>query len=397
MLNERLEALGDNPFYRLATLLAGTQPLANETPLLMSAGEPQHPPPALLAETVAANAHLWGKYPGNEGSPEFRRAATNWLNRRYGLPEGMIDPERQVLPLVGTKEGLYLLAQVAVPQEKKGKRPTVLLPNPYYHVYNAAAVMSGAEAVFLPATKETGFLPDLDAIPEETLERCALFYLCSPANPQGALADLDYLKRLIALARRYDFVLLADECYAEIYDTVPPPGALEAAAAMGGSTDHVLVMHSLSKRSSAPGIRCGFVAGCPDLLRMFTRLRSYGGSTVPMPLLAAATALWDEETHVAENRALYRQKIDIAERVIGDRFAFYRPPGGFFLWLDVGDGEKATHRLWTQAGIKVVPGGYIARPNADGSNIGQPYIRVALVHDADKVEAGLGRLVRALG
>ena len=396
MLNDRLEMLGDNPFYRLAKLLAGVQPLANEAPLLMSAGEPQHPPPPLLAETVARNAHLWGKYPGNEGGPEFRRAVAGWLGRRYGLPDGMIDPDRQVLPLSGTKEGLYLLAQVAVPQEKNGRPPTVLLPNPYYHVYSAAAVMAGAEPVFLAATKETGFLPDLDAIPEETLDRCALFYLCSPANPQGAQAELGYLKRLIGLARRHDFVLVADECYAEIYDDTPPAGALEAAAALGGATDHVLVMHSLSKRSSAPGIRCGFVAGCPDLIRLFTRLRSYGGATVPMPLLAAATELWNEETHVAENRALYRQKFDVAERVLGGRFGFYRPPGGFFLWLDVGDGEDAARRLWADAGVKVVPGGYIAKPNADGSNIGQSYIRVALVHDADKVEAGLGRLVRAL-
>ncbi len=396
MLNERLEALGDNPFYRLHDLLAGTQPFANETPLLMSAGEPQHPPPTLLAETVAQNAHLWGKYPGNEGSPEFRRAVAGWLARRYGLPAGMIDPDRQVLPLSGTKEGLFLVSMVAVPQEKNGRRPTVLLPNPYYHVYSAAAAMSGAEPVFLPATKETGFLPDLDAIPADTLDRCALFYLCSPANPQGALADLEYLKKLVTLARKHDFVLIADECYAEIYDRAPPPGALEAAAALGGDTDHVLVMHSLSKRSSAPGIRCGFVAGCPALIRSFTRLRSYGGSSVPMPLLAAATALWDEESHVAENRTLYRQKFDIAERVLGGRFDFYRPPGGFFLWLDVGDGEVAAKRLWSEAAIKVVPGGYIAKPDPDGTNIGQRYIRVALIHDADTVEAGLGRLVRAL-
>ena len=397
MLNERLDALGDNPFYRLATLLAGRQPLANETPLLMSAGEPQHPPPALLAETVARNAHLWGRYPGNEGDPAFRRAVAAWLQRRYKLPEGMIDPDRQILPLSGTKEGLYMLAQVAVPAEKNGRRPTVLLPNPYYHVYSAAAVMSGAEPVFLPATRETGFLPDLDAISEELLARCAVFYLCSPANPQGVPADLDYLKRLIALARQHDFLLVADECYAEIYDDAPPSGALEAAAALGGATDHVVVMHSLSKRSSAPGIRCGFVAGCLETIRLFTRLRSYGGPSVPMPLLAAATALWEEEAHVTENRNLYRQKFDIAERLLGGRYGFYRPPGGFFLWLDVGNGEEATSRLWTEAGIKVVPGGYIARPDADGRNVGKPYIRVALVHDAETVEAGLDRMVRVLG
>ncbi|MCC7275446.1 MAG: aminotransferase class I/II-fold pyridoxal phosphate-dependent enzyme [Alphaproteobacteria bacterium] len=396
MLNERLEALGDYPFQRLADLLAGIKPLANEKPLMMSAGEPQNDPPPLLAETVARHAHLWGRYPGNEGTPEFRRAVADWLDRRYRLPAGLIDPDKQILPLSGTKEGLFMMAFLAVPQDKRGKRPVVLLPNPYYHVYSAAAVMSGAEPVFLPATRETGFLPDIDAIDPELLERCALFYLCSPANPQGALASMDYLKRLVALARKHDFVLLADECYAEIYDKEAPPGALEAAAALDGSTDKVVVMHSLSKRSSAPGLRCGFVAGCPTVLQLFRRLRSYGGATVPMPLLAAATELWREESHVLENRTLYRRKIDIAERLLGGRFGFYRPPGGFFLWLDVGDGEAAAKRLWAEAAIKVVPGGYIAKPDADGVNIGRSYIRVALVHDLDTVEAGLTRFVRAL-
>jgi len=396
MLNERLEALGDYPFARLNALISGLQPKANETPLLMSAGEPQHDPPALLAETVAQNAHLWGKYPPNDGTPAFRRAAAGWLARRYRLPEGMIDPDRQVLPLVGTKEGLFLAALMAVPERKAGQRPAVLLPNPYYHVYSAGAAMSGAETVFLPATRATGFLPDLDAIDPALLARTALFYLCSPANPQGALADLAYLKRLVGLAREHDFVLLVDECYAEIYDQDPPPGALEACAALGGATDKVLVMHSLSKRSSAPGLRSGFVAGCPTLVRMFQRLRSYGGPTVPLPLLAAATALWDDEAHVVENRALYRRKIDIAERLLGGRFGFYRPPGGFFLWLDVGDGEAAATRLWADAAIKVVPGAYVSRPLADGTNPGQPYIRVALVHDPATVESGLARFLRAL-
>ncbi|MGE0717289.1 MAG: aminotransferase class I/II-fold pyridoxal phosphate-dependent enzyme [Alphaproteobacteria bacterium] len=397
MLNERLETLGGYPFRRLADLLAGIKPVANETPLMMSAGDPQFAPPPVLAESVARNAHLWNRYPPNEGTPEFREAVAGWLQRRYGLPAGMIDPERHVLPLAGTKEGLFLVAQLVVPQAKGGRRPTVLLPNPYYHVYGAAAGMSGAEPVFLAATTETGFLPELDAIDPDALDRCALFYLCSPANPQGALAGIDYLKRLIGMAHRHDFVLLVDECYAEIYDALPPPGALEAAAALGGDTDRVLVMHSLSKRSSAAGLRSGFVAGDAQLLKQFLRLRSFGGPAMPLPLMAAATELWNEEGHVVETRERYRRNIDIAERHLGGRFSFYRPPGGFFLWLDVGDGEEAARRLWTEAAIKVVPGGYIARPGADGTNIGDPYIRVALVHDADAVDSGLARLGRVLG
>ena len=396
MLNERLEALGDYPFQRLANLLASVQPTANETPLMMSAGDPKHDPPALLAEAVARNAKLWGSYPRTEGTPEFRKACADWLKRRYRLPDALVDPDKQVLPLSGSKEGLFLAALLAVPQEKRGKRPTVLLPNPYYHVYTAGAGMSGAEPVFLDATKETGFLPDLDAIPVDALERCALFYLCSPANPQGTFASLDYLKRLIGLARQHDFVLLVDECYAEIYDKAPPPGALEAAAAIGEGTANILVMHSLSKRSSAPGTRCGFVAGCPALMPKFQRLRNYGGATVPGPLLAAATELWNEESHVEANRALYRQKFDIAERIFGDRFEFYRPPGGFFLWLKVGDGERAAETLWRDAAIKVVPGEYIGKPDAAGRNPGAGYIRVALVHDSATIEAALTRFARVL-
>src|SRR5207248_8042437 len=208
----------------------------------------------------------------------------------------------------------------------------------YYLVYNGAATMAGAEAVFLDATRENAFLPDLDAIPGEQLERAALFYLCSPANPQGTIASLDYLTQAIALARRYDFVLAVDECYAEIYDRMPPPGALEACAALGEGFgpnlfSNLVVFHSLSKRSSAAGLRCGFAAGDPGLIGHFRHLRDYGGCQVPLPIQAAATALWRDEAHVEENRAAYRRKFDIAEAALAGRFGFYRPDGGFFLWL----------------------------------------------------------------
>ena len=246
----------------------------------------------------------------------------------------------------------------------------MLVPNPYYLVYNGAATMAGAEAVFLDATAENGFMPDLASIPRETWERAALFYLCSPANPQGTIAGIDYLKQAIDLARRYDFVLAVDECYAEIWDRAPPPGALEACAALGpgatGLFDNVVVFHSLSKRSSAAGLRSGFVAGDPALIGHFKHLRDYGGCQVPLPIQAAAAALWRDEAHVEENRARYRRKFDIAEAALAGRFGFYRPQGGFFLWLDVGDGEEAALRLWREAAVRVLPGGYTARA-ADGA------------------------------
>jgi len=271
-----------------------------------------------------------------------------------------------------------------------------LLPNPYYLVYNGAAQMAGAEIVYLDATRATGFLPDLAAIPESLLARSALMYLCTPANPQGAIADMAYLKRAVELARAFDFVLAVDECYCEIYDGAAPPGALEACAALGGDLSQVLVFHSLSKRSSAAGMRCGFVAGDPKLIALFQHLRGYGGAQVPLPIQEAATALWNDEAHVEANRALYRRKFDVAERVLGRRFGFYRPPGGFFLWLDVGDGESAAQRLWREAAVRTLPGGYIARQNGSGDNPGERYIRVALVHDDAVVEEGLTRMLKVL-
>lgn len=395
-LNPRLDALSDYPFAALRALLAEVTPRLNAAPIAMSLGEPQHQPPPLLAGTVAAHAHEWNLYPPMAGTPELRAAVADWLTRRYRLADGALSPDRHVLSLSGTKEGLYLAAMLAVPQQKAGARPVVLVPNPYYLVYNGAATMAGAEPVFLDAVRENGFMPDLDALPAATLERTALCYLCSPANPQGTIATLDYLKRAITLARRHDFVLAIDECYAEIYGGAPPPGGLEACAALGEGFANVLVFHSLSKRSSAPGLRVGFVAGDPLLIGKFLNLRNYGGCQVPLPLQAAAAALWRDETHVIENRARYRRKFDLAAAALDGRAGFYRPQGGFYLWLDVGDGERAAVALWREAAIRVLPGGYIARPGPGGDNPGERYIRLALVHDEATLETALARMRRVL-
>jgi N-succinyldiaminopimelate aminotransferase len=395
-INERLEGLGDNPFTRLNALLKDVVPRSNERPLLLSVGEPQHAPPEWVAEIIAAHARDWNKYPAIQGTEEFRASAAAWLARRYGLKPGFVDPERHLLALCGTKEGLFLAAELAVPSVKAGQPPAALLPNPLYLTYRGAAVMAGAEMVPLPATRATGFLPDLHAVEPALLERTALVFLCTPANPQGAVASLDYLKHAIRLARRHDFVLVVDECYSEIYDQAPPPGALEAAQALGEGLDHLLVFHSLSKRSNAAGLRAGFVAGDERLIRRFFTLRSYGGSQMPLPIQAAAAALWRDEAHVVENRALYRSKIDTAEHVLAGRFGFYRPEGGFFLWLEVGDSETAALRLWREAGVKSVPGGYLGTEDAAGHNPGAGYLRLALVHDDATVAEALERLVRVL-
>ncbi len=396
MLNPRVSDLPDYPFDRLRALLDGVAPPDGVKPLVLSVGEPRHAPPTIIAETFAANADLWGRYPPGDGTPEFRAAVAAWLGRRYALPPGAVDPDRHVLPVAGTREALYLISALAVPPRKAGGAPVVAMPNPFYHVYGGAAAVAGAEPVYLPATRSTGFLPDIASLPKSVLDRTALYYFCSPANPQGAVADLERLQDAIRLARKHDFVLVADECYAEIYDRDPPPGALQACAALGAGFDNVLVFHSLSKRSSAPGLRSGFVAGDDKLIKPFRRLRNYVGPQVPMPAIAASTALWRDESHVEANRALYRHKFGIAEAILGGRFGFYRPAGGFFLWLDVGDGEAAARRLWAEAGLRTLPGAYIGRPDGSRTNPGDRYLRLALVDDPETTAEALERLVKVL-
>ena len=350
----------------------------------------------MVREILDANAAGWGKYPGVDGTPEFRRAVADWLTRRYRLPDGLVDADSQILPVSGTREALFLIGHAAVPRRKGGLRPVVLVPNPYYHVYSATPLLTGAESVFVSATEQTGFLPDFSTLDPGILERTALAYFCTPSNPQGSVADMETLKRAIALARKYDFVLAVDECYSEIHLGDPPPGAISACAEMGEGMDNVVIFHSLSKRSSVPGLRSGFVAGPAELMKAFRRIRTYGGATVPEPIIKASTALWGEEGHVAESRALYRAKFDAAQRILGPRFGNVVPQGGFFLWLNVGDGEDAARRLWTEAAIRVLPGAYLARPDASGHNPGTEYIRVALVHDLITTIGALERLVKVL-
>ncbi len=397
MLNDRLGYFQLYPFQRLTRMLEPIAPPAGLKEINMGIGEPQHPAPPIVRKIIDENAAGWSKYPPIVGTPELRKAATGWLERRFSLPEGMVVWDKNVLPVVGTKEALFLIGLAAIPQQKGGGRPVVLLPDPFYQVYVGAGVFAGAEPVYLPATAENGFLPDFSKLPDDVLQRTALAYLCSPANPQGSIASMAYLQNLIQLARKHDFVVALDECYTELYYTPePPPGGLQACAAMGGDMSNVITFHSLSKRSSVPGLRSGFVAGGREVIDAFWRLRLYGGTAPPLPLQAVATALWSEDTHAAENRALYAKKYDIAERILGNRFGFYRPQGGFYLWLDVGDGEDAARRLWRDAAIRVQPGGYFAYDHPDGSNAGRQYIRAALVHDLETVEEAMRRIATVL-
>ena len=392
MVLGRFEELPPYAFPRLRALLDATTP--GNDPIIMSIGEPQHAVPEFVLDILHAERRGYGKYPPMGGTPELLSAIKDWLTKRYDLAADFLDPAQHIIPLNGSREGLFNACLTVTPPQKQNRQPAVLIPNPFYQWYAGAAVSAGAEPVFLPAPKENNFLPDFDALPEDLLARTACVYLCSPANPQGTVASVAYWDHLLSLADEHNFTVLADECYAEIYTDTPPPGALLAAGPRG-SAKNLLVFHSLSKRSNLPGLRSGFVAGDADLIGQFKHFRNYGGAPSPLPVQAAAAAAWREESHVEENRRLYREKFDLAQNMLGNRFGFYRPAGGFYLWLDVGDGEKAAEKLWREQGVRVLPGLYLGRDDPDSGAAGNPgraFIRVALVNDVDTTEAALERI-----
>ena len=390
----RFDALPPYAFPRLRALLDPHTPGGD--PIAMSVGEPTHAFPGFVTEVLAREAAGYGKYPPTEGTPELRAAIGGWLRRRYGLGEDRTDPERHVHALNGTREGLFMACIALCPEVKGGGRAVVLMPNPFYQCYAAAALAAGAEPVYVPATAATGHLPDFEALPRDLLDRTGLVYLCSPANPQGAVASADYWARLIRLAETHDFRILADECYSEIYRDKAPTGALEVAAAIGADPERVVVFHSLSKRSNLAGLRSGFCAGGPQAIAAIRRLRAYGGAPSPLPAQAAAAACWADEAHVVENRALYGRKYALADEILGNMPGYAAPEAGFFLWLDVGDGEAAAVRLWREAGVRALPGAYLSRPTPQGDP-GAAFLRVALVADEASLRRGLEAIRGVLG
>ena len=386
MFPERFSNLPAYAFPRLRALLDSHS--AGGPVLHMTIGEPKHAFPDWVGDVLAQSVAEFNRYPPNNGTDELRAAIRDWIKRRYGVT---VDPETEIMPLNGTREGLYNAAMALCPETKGGKQPVVLTPNPFYQVYAVAAASVGAEAVFVPATAETGHLPDYEGLPADVLDRTTLAYICSPANPQGAVASREYWERLIALAEKHDFRILADECYSEIYRNDAPTGALQVARDVGADPERVLIFHSLSKRSNLPGLRSGFVAGGPECLKRIQQLRNYSGAPLPLPIQRVSERVWADEAHVVENRALYQAKFDLADRILGNVPGYQSPEAGFFLWLPVADGEEAALKLWTETGVRVLPGAYLSRDTAQG-NPGKGYIRVALVASAQETEDGLTRL-----
>lgn len=387
----RFDGMPESPFARLRALLDGVK--AGGPAVNLSLGEPRHPQPDFVVPALTEAAAGFGKYPPAQGTPEFRAACAGWLERRYGL-QGAIDADAMILPANGTREALFNIAQVIAPLSRGKARPAMLLPNPFYQCYAAAALGAGADLVYLNATAETGHLPDLTSVSEEDLDRAVALYICSPANPQGAAADTTYWTQLIKTARAHNITIVADECYADIYTGTPPTGILEAAHTSGLGFDGIITFHSLSKRNNLPGLRSGFSAGDPDLTRAFATFRNLAAPQVPLPVMAVSIAAWNDDMDAAANRALYAEKFATAERIIGNRFGFRQPDGGFFLWLDMaeaGGGEQAALTLWREAGIRVLPGGYLSRDTKQG-NPGTDYVRVALVGDQDETARALTRM-----
>lgn len=406
------DLLSLNPFFRLNELLKplspGRSPLPDGKVGSLSIGDPRTTVPAFALEAMRAAEAGWSRYSGPR-PPAYPAAVADWLTRRFALPEGMIDPTRHVVAVGGSREGLFHACLAAIAEKRAAlaalgdaRPPLVLLPDPGYHAYAGAAIGAGGEPFFVPVTAESGHLPQFAALPGEVLARAALAFLCTPANPQGAVASPELIAGSLRLARSHRFVLAVDECYSELYEGEAPKGALTVAHEMGEGLDRLLVSNSLSKRSGGPGLRLGFVAGDPALVRSVEGHLRFGGSGPGLPMLAAGVALWRDETHVAANRAYYRANTALAERIFGNAFGWRRPDGGFFLWLDVRpgrfeDGESAAAALYTEGGIQVLPGAYMSladRPMAE--NPGRPYIRASLGEPQALLEPLLTRMAEIL-
>lgn len=392
-MNPDLDRLQPYPFQKLAELKQDLTPPAALEHIALSVGEPKHPTPGFIGEAVLAHLHGLANYPLTRGGRELREAIARWLERRFTLPAASLDPERQVLPVNGTREALFAFAQAVMDRRRE---PLVVMPNPFYQIYEGAALLAGAEPYYLNCSAESGFLPELEAVPESVWRRCQLLYLCSPANPTGAVMDERRLQQALELAERHDFVVAADECYSEIYldEQAPPPGLLGAAARMGNEAyRRCVVFHSLSKRSNAPGLRSGFVAGDADILERFHLYRTYHGCAMPPPVQAASSRAWADEAHVAENRRLYREKFDAVLALLEPVLEVERPEAGFYLWPRTPvDDALFARRLYAEYNVTVLPGSYLSR-EAHGESPGRGRVRIALVAPLEECVEAAQRIV----
>jgi len=393
-MNPHLQQLHPYPFERLRHLFADLHPPADRAPISLSIGEPRHASPAFVLAEIAANLDRLSNYPSTAGLPELRQAIAAWLQRRFALPG--VDADQQVLPVCGTREALFAFAQAVV---NPGSGALVMSPNPFYQIYEGAALLAGATPHFINCTAGTGLLPDFASVTEQQWRQCQLLYLCSPGNPTGAVLPLEQLQQLIALAREYDFIIAGDECYSEIYfdEDSPPPGLLQACASLGDSDyRNCVVFHSLSKRSNLPGLRSGFVAGDARILREFALYRTYHGCAMPVHHQLGSIAAWNDEAHVRVNRQLYRDKFAAVLAQFEGKLAVDAPEAGFYLWPRLeGSDTECARRLYADENVTVLPGSFLAR-EAHGINPGARHLRLALVAEPDQCVEAARRIVRCL-
>lgn len=378
-MNPALSQLQPYPFEKLRALLGSITPAADKRAIALSIGEPKHASPPFVAQAMADNLDKLAVYPSTLGLPALRQAIGQWCERRFGVPAGWLDADRHILPVNGTREALFAFTQAVVDRSADG---LVLSPNPFYQIYEGAALLAGATPYYLPCLESNGLNPDFDAVPDHVWARCQVLFLCSPGNPTGALVPMDTLKKLIALADAHDFVIAADECYSELYfdEDAPPPGLLSACAELGRSDfKRCVVFHSLSKRSNLPGLRSGFVAGDADIIKPFLLYRTYHGCAMPVQTQLASIAAWQDEAHVRANRDQYRAKYDAVLAILEPVMDVQRPDGSFYLWAKVpGSDADFTRDLFEAEHVTVVPGSYLSR-EVDGVNPGAGRVRMALV------------------
>ena len=396
-MNPDLASLQPYPFQKIASLKADIKP-ADKPMLSLAIGEPKHATPQVIIDALQENISGLANYPLTKGSIELRQAIATWLSQRFNIAESLINAEKHILPVNGTREALFAFAQAVI--DRSQANPTILMPNPFYQIYEGAAFLAGAKPVYLPCTAENNFIPDFAQVDASTWDDCQLIYLCSPGNPTGAVVDEEQIKLLLNLAEKHDFIIASDECYSEIYfdESKPPVGLLEVAAKVG-NTDfkRCVVFHSLSKRSNAPGLRSGFVAGDAKILDDFLLYRTYHGCAMSPPVQAASIAAWNDEKHVQDNRRQYRQKFDAVLAILSPLMNVQKPQASFYLWADVGmNDETFTRDIYAQENLNVVPGSYLSR-EVNGINPGKNRIRMALVATLDECIEAAERIKHFMG
>ena len=395
-MNPDIARLQPYPFEKIRVLLEGLTP-ANLPAISLAIGEPKHPTPEFIHQAVIQHLQGLANYPLTKGSVALRESIANWLTWRFQLPANSLNAEQHIIPVNGTREALFAFAQAVI--DRTQSNAAVLMPNPFYQIYEGAAFLAGAEPIYLACTEQNQFVPDFNAVSPEIWQRCQLLYICSPGNPTGAVMSIEQLQQVLRLAEQYDFIVASDECYSELYfdENQAPVGLLQAAAQMGNTTwQRCVVFHSLSKRSNAPGMRSGFIAGDAAILSKFLHYRTYHGCAMSPPYQAASTAAWQDEAHVQANRELYRQKFKAVLDILSPVMEVEMPQAGFYLWAKTPISDEAfTQKVFTQAHVNVVPGSYLAR-TVDGINPGANRIRMALVASVDECIEAAQRIRRVV-